>query len=68
MININIDRFYFELVEYFDRNFVNYLCLSLEFGFDIFVIYESINFYECKNVLLVKKNLLVVDEFFYIEI
>lgn len=68
MININIDICCFELVEYFDNNFVNYLCLSLEFGFDIFVIYKSIYFYECKNILLVWKKLLVVDEFFYIEI
>lgn len=68
MTNINIDRLHLELAEHPDRNFVNYLCSSLEFGFDTLVTYESINSYECKNALSARKNPLVVDELLYTEI
>lgn len=68
MTNINIDRLHLELAEHPDRNFVNYLCSSLEFGFDTLVTYEIINSYECKNALSARKNPLVVDELLYTEI
>lgn len=68
MTNINIDRLHLEFAEHPDRNFVNYLCSSLEFGFDTLVTYESINSYECKNALSARKNPLVVDELLYTEI
>lgn len=68
MTNINIVRLRLELAEHPDLNFVNYLCSSLEFGFDTLVTCESIYTYECKNALTARQNLLVVDELLNTEI
>lgn len=68
MTNINIDRLRLELAEHPDLNFVNYLCSSLEFGFDTLVTCESIHTYECKNALTARQNPLVVDELLNTEI
>lgn len=68
MTNINIDIRRLELAEHPDSNFVNYLCSSLEFGFDTLVTYKSIHSYECKNTLSARKKSMVVDELLYTEI
>jgi hypothetical protein len=53
---INLDQLEFELKNYPDRFFVNYLLNSFRFDFDMLVSITDIPTYECRNALSARNN------------